>query len=170
MSLYSFSALLLSCALRQYPEGEYHAEGSNANASSVSQPSSPRGHVNSNIVAHQGIAQASANVVAVAPTGPPVTSSIATNAVTQDDSQAIINFMTPEWIAFFQSPEFSEWCAHGMPADVCSLPPLHFHPPVCSDDHHNFCLFRAECSPSPPLPSEPLRRVPSTPSASRLRT
>ncbi|KAI5449713.1 hypothetical protein NCC49_004078 [Naganishia albida] len=87
-------------------------------------------NVGTTAVIQQDFLTASTNVVAVDSVGPssitstvtaPVSSSVISDTsatgLTDDDSQALIDFMTPEWIAFFQSPEFSEWCAHGMPID-----------------------------------------------------
>ncbi|KAJ9091240.1 hypothetical protein QFC20_007693 [Naganishia adeliensis] len=79
-------------AFDDYPEGEYHSEDSTANNSSVAYDVQAYGHVNSNVVTHQGVAQATANVAAVASS---VTFPYASTDVAQDDSQAVINFMTP---------------------------------------------------------------------------
>ncbi|KAJ9106984.1 hypothetical protein QFC20_003884 [Naganishia adeliensis] len=101
--------------LADYPDGKHHSDVSTAKNSSVPQDVQAYGHVGTNVVAHQGIAQATANVAAVASSA---TSSDAITDAAQDDSQAVINFLTPEWIAFFQSSAFSDWCAYGMPVDV----------------------------------------------------
>ncbi|KAJ9092405.1 hypothetical protein QFC20_007378 [Naganishia adeliensis] len=122
MSLrYSPDSLFSLILFPKCPEGEHHSENSTANNPSVPQDVLACGHVNANAVTHQAIAQATANVTAVAPS---LTSSHTITDVAQDNSHAVINFMTPEWIAFFQSSAFSNLCAHGMPVDRSPSLPL----------------------------------------------